>query len=473
MSVLATAQLTLDPGAPLVPLRRIHGVNGTGVSGNYWLDLTPWYRRWQIPVARLHDAPFDAHNTIDLHHIFANPAADPDDPANYQFALSDDIIAHLRDSGTAIYFRLGESIEHQPRLTWNTVERWDPEVLATVCANIVRHYNHGWADGHEWGIEYWEFWNEPHGPKNWNGTPEQFFDRYRLVAPAVKAVDPDVRIGLAGFMANFPETAWGEGIARLAADGVPVDFVSWHAYLTDLSVMTQAAHTVRGFLDHVGLAAAESHLGEWAWRPSHDGLNIFSAYRNQRRDHVARVTELMAGPGGLATTLGGLLLLQDLPIDQAHYYTANTSPRWGLFDAHGQPTLRGLAFDLFASLLRRSEQRWSIDSDAESVVATAVPAGDGRIRVVVVNLADEVDEITVRVAGGDAVGVADLAIHDGVTRHALLPPEARHEDGVTEVSLHLSGPGALVLDLAPADESGEPGLADRRQVGSAVRHGDW
>ncbi len=470
MSVLATAQLTLDTTAPTVPLRRIHGVNGTGVSGNYWLDLTPWYRRWQIPVSRLHDAPFDAHNTVDLHHIFPNPAADPDDPENYEFSLTDDIIAHLRTTGAAVYFRLGESIEHQPRLTWNTVERWDPEALAKVCANIVRHYNRGWADGHTWGIEYWEFWNEPHGPKNWNGTPEQFFDRYRLVAPAVKAVDPDVRIGLAGFMSHFPETDWGAGIAQLAADGVPVDFVAWHAYLTELSVMTKAATTVREFLDRVGLAGAESHLGEWAWRPSNGALNIFSAYRTHRRDHVARLTELMRGHGGLANTLGGLLLLQDLPVDQAHYYTANTSPRWGLFDSDGQVTLRGLAFDIFASLLRRSEQRWTVDSDAETVIATAVPTAHGQIRVVAVNLADDVDEITVRVGADQLLGAEELAVHDGVTRHAMLPPPVRHEGDITEVTVQISGPGAIVLDLAPA-----VGPTDTEAVapGSTVRHGDW
>ena len=30
-------------------------------------------------------------------------------------------------------------------------------------AATVRHYNRGWANGHEWGIRYWEIWNEPDG----------------------------------------------------------------------------------------------------------------------------------------------------------------------------------------------------------------------------------------------------------------------------------------------------------------------
>lgn len=42
MSLGTIAQLALDTQGPAAPLRRINGVNGTGVSGNYWLDLTPW-----------------------------------------------------------------------------------------------------------------------------------------------------------------------------------------------------------------------------------------------------------------------------------------------------------------------------------------------------------------------------------------------------------------------------------------------
>lgn len=470
-SLGATTRLSLDTTARPVPLRLVNGVNGAGVSGNYWLDLTPWYQRWQIPVARLHDAPFDAHNTVDLHHLFPDPTADPDDPDSYEFALTDDLLGRLRDAGIEIYFRLGESIEHQPRLMWNSQHRWDPEALARVCANVVRHYNHGWADGHAWGIRWWEFWNEPHGPKNWDGTPQELFDRYDRVAHAIKQVDPELRVGLSGFATSVlqPDSAWGQGIAELAERGVPVDFVSWHAYLPDLGTITTASRAVRAFLDDCGLTGAESHLGEWSLRPVHgDGRRtIFSAYKAQRHDHVARLTEQMQGPAGLAHTLGALLVMQSAPIDQAHYYSANTSPRWGLFDASGQPNHRGLAFDIFAQLLRSGGDHWPLTCSDPEVVGAAVGRGKRGLRVVVANVDEEVDLARVTIEHPVPLVVDQLTIHDAVDRLAILPPATGQEAGRTIIDVPLAGSGVAVVDLVPGTSEQ---LSSAAGAGTA---GDW
>jgi len=469
----ATVAVHLDTTSPPVEVRTVHGVNGAGVSGNYWLDLTPWLRHWRVPMVRLHDATFDAHDTVDLHHLFPDPSADPDDAGNYRFELTDLLLTHLREAGLEIYFRLGESIEHQPLLTWNTQQRWDVGILARVCANIVRHYNQGWADGHHWGIRYWEFWNEPHGPKNWDGTPKEFFERYTAVARAVKQVDPNVRIGTAGFGIGFvePESAWGQGLVRLATEGVPIDFVSWHAYLCDWATLVSSSRAVRELLDRIGLQDAESHLGEWGFRPVHgpDGTrNIFAAYRGGRYDHVARLTAEMSGPSGLAHVLGCLLLLQELPVDLAQYYTANTSPRWGLFDASGQPTRRGLAFDIFAELLRVGASRWPLNTDRDDLVVSAFRL-DGGLRVLVASLSEDIDAVQVSMSADGPLKAARAVVHDGVDRLAVLPPEVIHRDGITEFVVQLSGPGVAIVDLAPGESRpGEPTAATR-----SVASGDW
>ncbi|MFW6597912.1 GH39 family glycosyl hydrolase [Propionibacteriaceae bacterium Y2011] len=470
------ATVRFDTSTPTTTLRPLNGVNGTSVSGNYWLDLSDWYRRWQIPVVRLHDAPFDAHNTVDLHHLFPDPEADPDDPANYDFVLTDDLISHVRATGAEVYFRLGESIEHQPRLRWNTMARWRPDALARVCAGVVRHYNHGWADGHEWGIRYWEFWNEPHGPKNWDGTPEEFFDRYRAVAPAVRAASPVAKVGLAGFTTTIvdDESPWGAGIRALAADGVPMDFLSWHRYPASITEYTAGAIAIREFLDQLGLSEVESHLGEWAFRPAHGEngqINIFAAYKRGRYDQVSQLTAEMQGPAGLAHVLGALISFQGLPIDQAHYYTANTSPRWGLFTADGLVSLRGLAFELYGDCLRRGGAVNIAETDDAEV--QAILARDRELprwRVLLANTAAEVDTVEVTIEHEHPLAVEQMAVHDGSGQVAVLPPLPHAAGRVTRFTVPVAGPGVVVLDVVPASE-----VVDTRspEVNEHGQDGDW
>jgi hypothetical protein len=457
-------------------IKPVHGINGGGIANNYWFDFSDWYRRWRIPMVRLHDAPFDAHDTVDLHYIFPDPRAEPDDPGNYEFRLSDDYLAKLRSTGAEIYFRFGESIEHQPRLVWNDPDRWPAGTMAKVCANIVRRYNCGWADGHRWGIRYWEFWNEPHGPKNWNKTPERFFKLYREVAPAVKAADPDVKIGLAGFAANFATSdqptakPWAEGVVAAAADGVPVDFVSWHNYAQSWNEIAQHAAEVRSFLDQNGLEHAESHLGEWGYRPFVDGVSIFSAYKVRRFDLVEKISTVMAGHRALAHVLGTFIALQDLPVDQAQYYKGSTSSRWGVFDESGQPNLRGRAFEIFTEFLRRAEepQRLEVATGDDSVIAMAAAEPGSRLRLVIASLSDEVQEFAVRIDGSEPGWTADrIDVFDATGRPLAVPPVPRPGG---EMVVSIAGAGVVVLELVagPAATAAEAGSS-----AAATGAGDW
>ena len=62
------------------------------------------------------------------------------------------------------------------------------------------HYNEGWADGFEFGREYWEIWNEPDNRKMWTGTHEQFFELYKVTANHLKQRFGDsIKIGGCAF----------------------------------------------------------------------------------------------------------------------------------------------------------------------------------------------------------------------------------------------------------------------------------
>ena len=72
------------------------------------------YKLLEIPLTRLHDAPLTnpGMRLVDVHQIFGNWNADPDDPDSYYFDQTDEYIRRLTEDGCPVMYRLGTSIEH-------------------------------------------------------------------------------------------------------------------------------------------------------------------------------------------------------------------------------------------------------------------------------------------------------------------------------------------------------------------------
>lgn len=97
---------------------------------------------------------------------------------------------------------------------------------ADLVTAFLRHEvkQRGLKEVRQW---FFEVWNEPNLDYFWRGTQQEYFDFYAASARAVKAVDPQLRVG-------GPSTAglgWiKEFLAYCDKDRVPVDFVSSHHY---------------------------------------------------------------------------------------------------------------------------------------------------------------------------------------------------------------------------------------------------
>jgi hypothetical protein len=386
----------VHPNDLVGPVRPLQGVNLGPIDRRWNLDFSEEYRRSGVSSVRLHDAPIQMLDVADLHCIFPCPRADPDDPTNYHFACTDDYLEKIREAGADIYFRLGESIEKQPTKRYVDPSEWTPEAMARVCANIVRHYNKGWANGFEWGIEYWEFWNEPDNGWSrppaertcWTAGTELFLDFYRAVAPAVKAADPAAKVGLAGFTGGIqawvdaddlddPDAwgGWGTVVTRVAREGIPADFVSWHTYPDHWTTVEALAAKMRRRLDDIGLVDAESHLTEWGYNPSvavnGEEITFMRARRERNPDVYEAVARVANGPAGAAHVFGVLARLQDAPVEVAHLYTGVTLP-FGLFaPVSGRAHLKYHGLELFGALARAG-QRVRVDSDDSDVAVLAV-----------------------------------------------------------------------------------------------------
>lgn len=466
------------PTEVVAPVRALHGVSLGPIDRRWGLDLSESYRAVGIPSVRTHDAPIQMNDVVDLHCLFPNPKADPDDPDNYVFGPTDDYLAAIHAVGADIYLRFGESIEHQPTKRYVKAGLWTPETMAKVAVNVARHYNEGWADGHEWNIRYWEFWCEPENgyrrPENgrplWEGSVDEFYECYRAVASALKAHDGDLRVGLAGFTGGFVQPwldaavddasavdGWASVLLRSIDAEVPIDFLSWHNYRAGWDPIIQTAARVRDRLDALGLSSAEQHLTEWGYNPTlvdDDGEFTFMMARRSasydRYDHAMRVGN---GPAGAAFNFGMLASMQDTTIDLAHHYTGVSQP-FGLFEPSGRPHPKFAAFEAFAEFVQDHVGRLRVDVDPSQSTQVAALAGarpDGSLLIGVANLDPDLESIEIDISGG--VDQATMSADYQITCARSVGDRGWREAGLSSLGGALradfDGPGLCLLHLTP------------------------
>lgn len=180
-----------------------------------------------------------------------------------------------------------------------------------LVAAFVRHCieRYGAEEVRSW---YFEVWNEPNLHVFWDGTRSQYFDLYRTSVRAIKAIDPNLRVGgpatsnfvgddrFAGdaedkskhrtnLVDDMDSLEWEgvwirEFLSYCAAEKLPVDFVSTHPYPTDFALnpetgrnkgRTRNVNATRQDLTWLRKAVkasafpnAEIHLTEWSSSPS-------------------------------------------------------------------------------------------------------------------------------------------------------------------------------------------------------------
>ena len=264
-------RISVDFDKRIGAVKPMHAVNNGPVykfAADQRITNIDAFREAGIPYARNHDASFLAtyggEHTVDVHAIFPNFDADPNDPASYDFPITDEYIKVCEYAGVRTYYRLGSKIEHNVK-KYGTLPPKDFHKWAVICEHIIRHYTEGWADGFHYDITYWEIWNEPDldpddstHKRCWGGTKAQFFELYHIAATHLKACFPHLKIGGPALAHNL---VWAEEfLAQLRA---PLDFFSWHIYAKDPRRITARAEKVRALLDQYGFSDTESILNEW------------------------------------------------------------------------------------------------------------------------------------------------------------------------------------------------------------------
>ncbi len=432
-------------------IKPLHGVNGGPLCDGEMVDLTKHWQAAGIPSTRLHDCDWPRPDVVDFHAIFPNPDADPSLPESYTFAKTDDYLDSVKKSGAKIIFRLGESIEHSKKKYHVNPPR-DPVKWAAACCGIIRHYNHGWANGFEHGIEYWEIWNEPENrPAMWTGTDEQFIELYSTVATAIKKEFPNVKVGgpSVGATGEIVGGKWQRTkfldsfLEHCRREQVPLDFFSWHTYSNDPTIYAKKAKAIRAWLNENGFEKAEQHLNEWNYLPRND----WSAFdiKNQGPFREKFYAE-MSGPTGAAFLAYALCDLQDSPVDVSNIYAGNNGG-FGLFSQHGTPKKAYYAVRAFG-MLNETPRRVKVTGGVPGKwIASAGLSEDGKsATVLLANYDPRGLDVSINLLHMPEAKSwkATLAIVD---EHSDLGSQSIAVDVSQPLPLELAGPGVAVLRL--------------------------
>ena len=350
-----------------------------------------------IPYARLHDTGgyFGGARYVDVGNIFPDFAADETDPASYDFAFTDALLAAMAEIALRPFYRLGCTIENHHRIkAYRIYPPADPHKWARICAHIILHYNEGWADGFRYGIEYWEIWNEPDNqpaPEDnpmWRGSQREFFELYDIAAKYLKGRFPKLKIGgyaSCGFYAlsdvNYAQAANSSSrtgyflaffhnfFRYISEKNTPLDFFSWHSYAGLKENLIYAAY-VREQLDRYGYAHAESIFNEW--NPG-----------RQNRGKAIDASNIAAA----------MCAMQRTSIDMAMYYDAQVDSRYcGLFSADNRRVFKAYyAFKAFGALYALGNEAYSAANSEDLYVCAA--SCTGRNAALLVNASEESKEI--------------------------------------------------------------------------------
>ena len=288
----AEAFVTVDTSKVLGKIKPMNSVNNgpvvAPVLGDQKIGNFAEYRAAAIPMARLHDSigcvSGGAH-AVDVNAVFPDFDANENDPKNYDFVFTDHYLDTIVRTGTRVFYRLGQTIEHGPK-KYGCLPPPDFAKWARVCEHIVRHYNEGWGwaqdqahttknivFSNQFNIAYWEIWNEPDldpsdnplmlpdAPRCWGGTVTNFFRLYETTAKHLKEKFPHLKIG--GPAIAGREDWSGRFLDYCRDTSTPLDFFSWHVYAREPRTITEKCMRIRAALDARGFQETESVLDEW------------------------------------------------------------------------------------------------------------------------------------------------------------------------------------------------------------------
>ncbi len=401
------------------------------------------YAELKIPLTRLHDCQFSNPGVVDIPAIFPLFHLDADDPENYNFKKTDDYILDILRSGSKISYRLGVDIEH----TKNKYHIYPPEDFdkwAKICVNIIRHYNDGWANGYHMNIQYWEIWNEPGGKDEmWIGDIEQYYKLYETTVKAIKKYDQEIKVGTAGL---GPAWNTGPGLVKYCKEhNLPIDFFPWHLYTSSIKSADTTAYNMRKLLDDNKYKYTKIHLNEWNYYPA--DLDWFKLLKDRVYWKEFALNKI-GGMEGAAFTASMLIDMQDLPIDQACYYSGDWTI-FGLFDEYGLVKKPFFAYKAFSMLLNTPNRvKCEKQQLPEGMYAIGgVNSSNNLATIMLSNYSSQEDSLGIKISGLPWEGKTrtEIFVLDDENNLTPLANEQVIQGNSFEIKEHIPAPSVMLI----------------------------
>lgn len=394
-----------------------------------------------IPYARNHDASFcstyGGEHCVDIVALFPNFDADPTDPASYDFELTDELMRVYAAAGVKPFYRLGNKIEHWSK-KYGTLPPKDFKKWAVICEHVIRHYNEGWADGMELGIEYWEIWNEADldpdeatHKRNWGGTAKEFFELYEIAATHLKASFPHLKIGGPALAGNME---WAEEFMKSLKPETPLDFFSWHRYAAVPEKIEKRANEIDELLRRYGRESTESICNEWNYVKGWTGEKwLYSLRREKDIKGAAFIAAVMA-------------LSQKGPMDMLMYYDARPCGMNGMFNTDFVcDKLKGYyPFYMFNKLFRLGTAA-QCEGGADLYPVAATDGSRGALMFTHFNDDDSTPEKRISVKLEGIIGKKRLQIYQLDKERDLDLIRTLEIDGGAEIAMHLPLFGSILM----------------------------
>ncbi|MFO7937253.1 MAG: hypothetical protein R6V06_06585 [Kiritimatiellia bacterium] len=425
-------------------------------------NIAEQIKAMNFDYVRTHDLALinDGQRVVDTHFIFPLEHLDASDPKNYYFEATDYLLQLSRDIDLKIFYRLGTSIEHSGLVHFNAEIPSDFDKMAEVFAGTVRHYNRGWADGHNWGIKYWEIWNEPDGYNNmwsFNGEDDRadncanqprrmklYREFFVKVLKRLKSEFPEIKVG-GPALCTYKEKLLRPLLQDCKDAGVAPDFISWHYYGQDPENIISAGDKGRKLCDSFGFTETELIINEWHYLIQ----GGFAALGYSDPDTLKQVLESPAGQNKIDSacfTLTTLARLQTSEYDQSYFYGCRHIGNFGYMDVYRRLNKNYYACKAFGEIVKEYPRMCFASSDSKTVTVLAARSIDGkRRRLLIIDYMGKDDKITVEMCNTGKGWKASATLLSQEKDLETVP--VSFADGKLELKKDRRGSAAFVVNL--------------------------
>ena len=397
-----------------LPHTRLNGMCGAPLSKD--ADISHLYTGARVPLVNL----AGEECVLDICRIFKNFDADERREENYSFREADRYVLSAVGAGAKIICPLGVGLAYEYGKNLCLPEYYDK--IATVCVNIIKHYNDYWCGGFALDLRMFDILPECEKYITENNIPrEDVFELYSRLSSAVKLYDESLSVG--GM--NFSECGhlMRDFVKFCQKKNSPVDFVSLSLFGSGVEDICGQIERCLKLLKNSSYADAKIMVSKWSYLPLADSRKAHALANSKRAEDAEKRKELFEkrkSVYGASFASSMLLAMQsaDEVIGACMYGSVSDGMWCNICDAYGLPEKVYYSLEAYSRYVNAKKSVFCRVEEKEGYAHSGVYAGassNGDEAYVFISAYDGVQSIDLRLENiPDKFYNADIYMLDGV-----------------------------------------------------------